>query len=101
MFTSEDFKKMSPFEILQGLRKQNVSEWVICYLGLLHAFGNEAAHHKTRNTYPPEISDHDLALCLFAIQRVLDFWFAVRGPVKLAHEIGWLAGPDTSQRPTG
>jgi hypothetical protein len=76
----EDIKKMTPFEVMQGLRKQQVAEWVICYLTLLHAFGNEAAHHKTQDTHPSEIGNHDLAVCLFAIQRVLDFWFGWRSP---------------------
>jgi hypothetical protein len=71
----DDIKKMTPFEIMQGLRKRLVAEWVICYLNLLHAFGNESAHHKTQITQPSEIEDRDLAVCLFAIQRVLDFWF--------------------------
>jgi hypothetical protein len=71
---------MTPFETMQGLRKRQVAEWVISYLNLLHAFGNEAAHHKTQNTHPPEIDGHDLAMCLFAIQRVLDFWFGLQSP---------------------
>ena len=71
---SENTKKLTPFETMQGLRKKLVAEWVICYLSLLHAFGNEAAHHKTQNTYPSELDGDDLAACLFAIQRVLDFW---------------------------
>ena len=80
VLSSEDAKKMTPFETMLGLRKQLVAEWVICYLSLLHAFGNEAAHHKTQNTHPPEIDGDDLAACLFAIQRVLDFWFGWRSP---------------------
>ena len=78
ILSPEDTKKMTPFETMQGLRKQLVAEWVISYLNLLHAFGNEAAHHKTQNTRPPEIDSSDLAACLFAIQRVLDFWFGWR-----------------------
>jgi hypothetical protein len=69
---------LTPFETMQGLRKQLVAEWVISYLNLLHAFGNEAAHHKMQSTHPPEIDSHDLTVCLFAIQRVLDFWFGLR-----------------------
>ena len=64
---SEDTKKKTPFDIMQGLRRERVAEWVICYLNLLHAFGNESAHHKTQNTRPSEIDGDDLAACLFAI----------------------------------
>ena len=80
ILSPEDTKKMTPYEALQGLRKKLVAEWVIGYLGLLHAFGNEAAHHKTQDTHPPEIDSNDLAACLFATQRVLDFWFGWRTP---------------------
>jgi hypothetical protein len=72
----EDIKKMTPFEVMQSLRKKRVAEWIISYLNLLHAFGNETAHHQTQNTHPPEIDEDDLAACLFGIQRVLDFWFS-------------------------
>jgi hypothetical protein len=71
-------KKLAAYEITQELRKQRVAEWVISYLELLRSFGNEAAHHKTQNTLPPEIDGRDMAVCLFAIQRVLDFWFSLR-----------------------
>ena len=80
VLSPEDTKKMTPFETMQGLRKKLIAEWVICYLSLLHAFGNETAHHKTQNTHPPEIDADDLAACLFAIQRVLDFWFGWKSP---------------------
>ena len=36
-------KKLTPFETTQELRKLLVAEWIISYLNLLHAFGNEAA----------------------------------------------------------
>jgi hypothetical protein len=75
---SEDTKRMRPYDIMLSLRGKMVAEWVICYLSLLHAFGNEAAHHKTQNSLPREIDTNDLAACLFAIQRVLDFWFSWR-----------------------
>jgi hypothetical protein len=85
MLFPEDTKKMTPFETTQGLRRQKVAEWVICYLNLLHAFGNEAAHHRTQNTHPPEIDGHDLAVCLFAIQRVLDFWLVFGSSREVVH----------------
>jgi hypothetical protein len=74
----EDTKKMTPFETMQRLRTKLVAEWVISYLNLLHVFGNESAHHKTQDTHPPEIEGRDLVVCLFAIQRVLDFWFGLQ-----------------------
>jgi hypothetical protein len=82
LISPADIKKLTPFETTQELRKLLVAEWIISYLNLLHAFGNEAAHHKTQNTHPSEIAGHDLAVCLFAIQRVMDFWFEVRGNIN-------------------
>jgi hypothetical protein len=69
-----DTKKLAPFDTMRELRSRHIAEWVIRYLDLLHAFGNEAAHHKTQHTRPPEIESEDLTVCLFAIQRVMDFW---------------------------
>ena len=54
----------------------------IVHMDMLHAFGNESAHHKTQNTHPAEIAGDDLAVCLFAIQRVLDFWFENRANIN-------------------
>jgi hypothetical protein len=62
-------------EIYDRLQKDQIADWVISYLNLLRTFGNEAAHHKTMNTYPQELRERDLVTCLFVIQRVLDFWF--------------------------
>jgi hypothetical protein len=73
-----DIKKLTPYETVQELRKLLIAEWVIGYLNLLHAFGNEAAHHKTQNTHPSEIDGDDLAICLLAMQRALAFWLEWR-----------------------
>jgi hypothetical protein len=63
-------------QIFKRLRdEKQIAEWVISYLNLLRVFGNETVHHKTMNTYPQEIVENDVVACLFAIQRVLDFWF--------------------------
>jgi hypothetical protein len=79
ILVDEDIKKLSPYDATKELRKLLIAEWVISYLNLLHAFGNEAAHHKTQNSMPSEIKGHDLGICLFAIQRVMDFWLEWRG----------------------
>jgi hypothetical protein len=56
-----------------------VAEWIISYLNLLRTIGNETAHEpmdrrKFESRLPPKLDRGDLALCLFAIQIVLDFW---------------------------
>lgn len=67
--------------VFQELRNRNIAPWIIGYLNLLRAFGNEGAHQggpATMKRYPPQIKDHDLIVCLLAIDRILDFWFWFR-----------------------
>jgi Domain of unknown function (DUF4145) len=71
----EDQKK-NLYGQINSLREQPVAPWIVSYLNVLRVFGNEAAHHKSEHQYPPAIVGDDLTLCLFAVQRVLDFWIA-------------------------
>jgi hypothetical protein len=62
-----------------ALKKKGVAEWIISYLNLLRTIGNETAHEsmdrrKSEGRWPANLERGDLALCLFAIQIVLDFW---------------------------
>ena len=68
--------KRSLYEQIELVRQLPVAPWIVSYLTVLRIFGNEAAHHKSEKLYPSALSSDDLALCLFAIQRVLDFWIA-------------------------
>jgi len=69
----------------QALKSKHVAEWIISYLNLLRTIGNETAHEPmdrrtAENRRPRRLERGDLALCLFAIQIVLDFW------------VDWLSG---------
>jgi hypothetical protein len=83
-YRSNVFSKEPEVDFLQQSSRLSVSKIIdpeqigriLCLQ--IHAFGNEAAHHKTQNTHPPEIEGDDLAACLIAIQRVLDFWYGWR-----------------------
>jgi hypothetical protein len=60
------------------------------YLNWLRVFGNEAAHHKNEQHIPAAIGSDDLALCPFAIKRVLDFriaWLRHTNPSTNAHNL--------------
>jgi hypothetical protein len=63
----------------KALKSKHVAEWIISYLNLLRTIGNETAHEpmdrrKSESRRPRRLERGDLALCLFAIQIVLDFW---------------------------
>jgi hypothetical protein len=63
----------------KALKSKHVAEWIISYLNLLRTIGNETAHEpmdrrESQSRRPPKLDRGDLALCLFAIQIVLDFW---------------------------
>jgi hypothetical protein len=62
-----------------ALKSEGVAEWIISYLNMLRTVGNETAHEpmdrrKLESRLPPKLDRGDLALCLFVIQIVLEFW---------------------------
>lgn len=57
------------------LRENNIASWTISYMHTLRLFGNESAHERNRKGLrPPHVSEEDLAICLFCMHRLLDFW---------------------------
>lgn len=58
-----------------------VASWTRSYMQTLRVFGNESAHERDMATrVPATIDESDLALCLFCIQRVIEFYGAWRKP---------------------
>jgi hypothetical protein len=58
-----------------GLQDINIADWIISYMHVLRIFGNESAHEKDKTGQKPAVvSEADLALCLFCIQRLVNFW---------------------------
>ncbi len=57
------------------VREAGVATWIQSYMHTLRLFGNESAHEKNKvGQKPPYVSEEDLAICLFCMQRMLDFW---------------------------
>lgn len=61
------------------LRDQGIATWIQSYLHVLRHLGNQAAHHQTDSrAFPATVNQSDLAICIFCIQRLLEFWFEAR-----------------------
>jgi len=65
------------------LKDLGIAEWIMSYMHVLRIFGNESAHHQDQaSRRPAVISESDLGLCLFCLERLLDFWIdLLRSPV--------------------
>jgi Domain of unknown function (DUF4145) len=60
---------------IEDLKATEIAEWIKSYMHVLRIFGNESAHDKLKpNRRPPSVTEADMALCLFCLQRVLQFW---------------------------
>jgi len=60
---------------IENLAKAGVAPWLISYLHTLRVIGNEVIHiRERRNRQPPMLSQDDVTVCLFCIQRVAQFW---------------------------
>ncbi len=59
---------------IDHLHGHRIAKWITSYMHVLRVFGNESAHKQTADRYPSNIDQGDMLLCLFCLQRILDFW---------------------------
>jgi hypothetical protein len=66
------------YSLLHNIRlldNLGIAKWVQSYMHVLREFGNAEAHSSTTSKRNPEtMSAKDLEVCLFCLQRVLDFY---------------------------
>jgi hypothetical protein len=71
-------KKKEIFGLSKDINKLinlGIADWIRAYMHVLRIFGNESAHEKsTSGRIPVNITASDLALCLFCLQRLLEFY---------------------------
>lgn len=69
-------QKFELFKKIDSLKSYvNAAQWIVSYLHMLRIFGNESVHDKKDKNITPEFIDvNDLTLCLFCLQRVLNFY---------------------------
>jgi hypothetical protein len=61
----------------------NAAQWIVSYLHMLRIFGNEAVHDKKDKNITPEYIDvNDLTVCLFCLQRILNFYINYKKSLK-------------------
>jgi hypothetical protein len=78
---------------IEALAQVGVSPWVVNYLHTLRVIGNEVVHLRERqNRLPPALSDEDIVMCLFCIQRVAQFWLDARRTPAADSDVGHRAG---------
>lgn len=59
-----------------------VASWIRSYLHVLRVLGNESAHEKRgEGRSPAHVEARDVAIGLFCLQRVLEFWVSERARV--------------------
>ncbi|MGH7848111.1 MAG: DUF4145 domain-containing protein [Candidatus Binatia bacterium] len=68
--TSPDLAKK-----IDDLAEIGVAPWIRGYMHTLRILGNESAHEKSSDgRVPPNVSEQDLPVSLFCLQRVIEFW---------------------------
>jgi hypothetical protein len=63
---------------IDRLHSLRIAKWITSYMHVVRVFGNESAHKQTGDRYPANIDEGDMLLCLFCLQRVLDFWIDLK-----------------------
>jgi len=60
---------------IDDLGDRGIAPWIRGYMHTLRILGNESVHEKTSDgRIPAHLNQDDLALCLFCLQRVVEFW---------------------------
>jgi len=59
---------------IDRLHSHGIARWITSYMHVLRVFGNESAHELTKDRQPPNIDLRDMAVCLFCVKRLLEFW---------------------------
>ncbi|MGB8507478.1 MAG: DUF4145 domain-containing protein [Pyrinomonadaceae bacterium] len=78
-------KKSDLMGKIEALAQAGIADWITSYMHVLRIFGNESAHEKLKpNRWPPSVTEDDMTLCLFCLQRLLDFWVDFKGEATRA-----------------
>jgi hypothetical protein len=69
-------KRKGPlYQQIDMLGEVGVADWMRSYMHTLRIFGNESAHERDATERRPRaLTERDLAVCLFCLERVLTFW---------------------------
>ena len=82
LVTDSLYKSSSRLDLhkkIEDLGKAGVSPWVVSYLHTLRVIGNEVVHiREPGSRLPAALSEDDVTVCLFCIQRVAQFWLDTR-----------------------
>lgn len=63
------------FQKINNLGSIHVAPWIVTYLHMLRVVGNEVVHIRdVPERKPAGLAEDDMALCLFCVLRVLQFW---------------------------
>ena len=69
------------YKRIHALEGAGVAPWVCGYMHVLRHIGNESAHENpSASRRPPTVEARDLALCLFCVERLLDYWMHHHDP---------------------
>jgi hypothetical protein len=64
---------------IEKLSELGIADWIASYMHVLRIFGNESAHEKLKpNRKPTSVTEADMAVCLFCLKRLLEFWVEFR-----------------------
>jgi hypothetical protein len=86
-FVADDLLGGSKIDLvmkIKNLGPLGVAPWIRGYMDTLRLLGNESAHEQSgHKRVPSYVSEEDLAVCLFCIQRILSFWLDHRTGIKV------------------
>lgn len=68
--------------MITNLRELNIPPWIESYFHMLRVFGNAYVHEKLKARTPKEVSESDLIIVLFGLERVIEFYVTQKNQHK-------------------
>lgn len=77
-------RKGPVYQQIDALGEIGIADWMRSYMHTLRIFGNEAAHERdAKERRPQTLTERDLALCLFCLERLISFWLETKKPAVI------------------
>jgi len=67
--------------MISNLRDLNIPPWIESYFHMLRVFGNAYVHEKLKARTPKEVSESDLIIVLFGLERVIEFYVTQKSQI--------------------
>lgn len=72
LFPNKNRKDLA--SMISNLKSLDIPPWIESYFHMLRVYGNAYVHDKLRAKIPKDVSESDVIIVLFGLERVIEFY---------------------------